>query len=99
MDGCRVRFDGGFGGLNPLAHNADPPSLLEISTPGGRIIQAFNPPVQYFQHILASIVLFTYTYCSLLCGVSLYITNLVILIYPYINVYSSDIVSATCIPR
>ena len=50
----RVRFDGGLGGLNPLAHNANPPSLLEMSTPGGRIIQAFNPPVQYFQHILTS---------------------------------------------
>ena len=50
----RVRFDGGFVGLNPLAHNANPPSLLEISTPGGRVIQAFNPPVQYFQHISTS---------------------------------------------
>ena len=40
----RVRFDGGVRGLNPLAHNANPPSLLEISTPWGRIIQAFNPP-------------------------------------------------------
>ena len=38
---------GGWG-LNPLAHNADPPSLLEISTPGGRIIQAFNPPRSVF---------------------------------------------------
>ena len=31
----RVRFDGrGVRGLNPLAHNANPPSLLDISTLG-----------------------------------------------------------------
>ena len=30
----RVRFDGRVRGLNPLAHNANPPSLLEISTLG-----------------------------------------------------------------
>ena len=50
----RIRFDGGLGGLNPPISQRQPPSLLEISTPGGRIIQAFNPPIQYSQHILTS---------------------------------------------
>src|SRR6218665_3649606 len=60
---CRVRkpgldLTGGLGGLDPLAHNANPPAFWKFRPQGGRIIQACNPPVQYFQHILTSIFVY-----------------------------------------
>ena len=41
---------GGSGGLNPLAHNANPPSLLEISTLGVGLFRLLTPPFSISTH-------------------------------------------------
>src|SRR6218665_3788034 len=39
-----VRIAGGWGGLNPLPHLADPLPLVKIRQPGG---SSFNPPPKF----------------------------------------------------
>src|SRR6218665_3751400 len=55
---CRVRFELGGStpvrGVEPPSSQCQPTQLIGNFDPGGRIIQTFNPPVQYFQHILTT---------------------------------------------